>query len=198
MNPIWRLRIIFWISCLCLPASLFTALFLINVINPMGLMFLTSFRVSNQSGEAVSVPPVGVIGDRTERRALPLSACSFLCIPALRERSFFLALGRERTITYDWDDIQFSEIVVESASGSVHELVVDPNPRINQYSRVATNFFVIPPLAQLPVAGPEVRRVLHDPHYSWRLWAVILIGALAPVGLTHSRKKLKRLRGVML
>jgi len=170
---------------------LFTGLFLLNVINPMAIVFLTDFRVSNRSSERVLITPVGAVGKQGWRKTLPLSLGSFLSIPSPFDRSFPLGPGEERTFTYDWDDIQFSEILVVPESGEARELIVDTSPTERQYRRVATNYFAIPELERLPPAKPEVRSVLDRPSRSWVPWSIALFGLLPPIGIVYSARKLK-------
>ncbi len=186
MKQIWRYRILLWLSLLCMPATLLTGLFLLNTVNPMAMVFLTDFQISNASGETLLVTPVGTAGKRGYRHTLPLSLSSFLSIPSPFDRSFSLRAGQRRSFTYDWDDIQFSEILVMPAAGEPREVVVDSSPTENQYRRASTNHFVIPPLAQLPVARPEVRAVLNQPDRGVRLWGIALFGLLPPMGFAYS------------
>ena len=179
-------------SVACLPASLVSTLFLLNVVNPMALVFLTNFDVLNASGEDLSITPVGAIGSSGRRTTLPLSLASSLSIPSPRDRSFPLASGARRTFTYDWDDVQFSEILIVSRSGSAKELVVDVRPTESRYRPPSTNHFVVPALDSLPTARPEVRAVLRTQQARlWIIWAVVLIGLAAPIALVYAAVQLK-------
>ena len=178
---------------MCLPATLISALFLLNIVNPMAAAFLTRFSVVNESGEHVSITPVGAIGSAGRRTTLPLSSASFLSIPSLRDRSFPLAAGGQRRFTYDWDDIQVSELLIVPGSGPVRELVLDPAPTQGQYRKPSTNYFVIPKLANLPIAKPSVHAVLDTPSGAkrWILLIMIIVGIAAPIGVVRARARLK-------
>lgn len=193
-------RIMFWVGCVCLPASLISGLFLLNAVNPMAVAFLTRFDVVNASGEDLSITPVGAVGSSGRRRTLPLSLSPYLSIPSLRDRSFPLPAGTRRSFTYDWDDIQFAELLLVSRSGSAREIVVDASPTERQYRRPATNHFVIPPLEILPFARPEVHAVVDAPKQSRLaiIWALVLAGIASPIGVLYARSKLKTANQTMI
>lgn len=188
-----RYRILFWFSCIGLPASLISALFLLNAVNPMSVAFLMPFEVVNASGEDVNITPVGAVGASGLRTTLPMSLSPHLSIPSLRNRSFRLAAGARRNFTYDWDDVEFSELLIVSHSGSAKELVVNPPPTDGNYRPPRTNRFVIPLLETLPSARQEVHAVINTPRSLrlWFIWVLVLIGFGAPIGFVYARFKLK-------
>lgn len=74
---------------LAVPACLLVALVLLNSVNPMQTMFISSFRVRNESREPVRFWVAG----RHESGALdllPLFATSFPAFPSLRTGGFSL------------------------------------------------------------------------------------------------------------
>ena len=195
--PRTRYWILFWVSCLGLPVSLFTgllvALNLFNVVNPMAIGFLTRFEVMNDSGDDFKVTPVGVVGRRGDRETLPLKMARFLNIPTIQDRSFAVVAGARRSFIYDYDDIQFSELLIVPSHGPAREIVVDPNPTVRQYRRPATNRFVVPALETLPLARPEVLAVRDNLSYAGisKIVALGLIGIGAPFGVVYARRRLR-------
>lgn len=193
ITPRIRFRLLRWVAIVCLPLTLFSGLMLLNVVNPMGLAFLTSFTVDNQSGEPVWVTPVGTIGKEGTRSALPLSASSFLCLPALSASRFPLNAGERVKLTYDWDDIQFSELVIAPASGPARMLVVDETPAERQYRRVWTNYFMIPKLADLPEAQSGLLLAVDQTSRAPLFWLVALGGLVPPLVIWQCGRRLKSL-----
>jgi hypothetical protein len=188
-------RLLLGASCVCLPACLMTALLMVNAVNPLATVFLTDFTVENQSGEPLKITPVGTIGKEGRRRTLPMSAFSNLDVPSLRDRSFPLAPGTHRRFTYDWDDIQISEILIVPRSGAARQLIIDPTPTERQYHLPKTNVFVVPQLDTLPIATPEVYRVLNRSRIRLIIiWALALLGLAAPIGVVFAALKLMWLK----
>jgi hypothetical protein len=148
------------ITILLSPLSLLTGLVVLSTVNPMGLAFLTSFTIDNKSGQDVLVSPIGAIGQDGKRRPLPFSCCKFLCVSSPKRTDFYIAKDTARTFVYDWDDIQFSEILVRSKQGDIRFIVTDPNPTQKQYRRLKNNLFIIPPLAELPIAPSNLESAL--------------------------------------
>ena len=88
--------------------------------------------------------------------------------------------GASVKITYDWDDINFSEILVETRSGSFKQLVVDPEPDSGQFHAPDYDTFVIPGLSQLPDAEYHIIEAGKGAEYNWGEWGAICSG-LIPV-----------------
>lgn len=178
-----------------MPASCVTGLFVLNVANPMALAFLTSFTVRNSSGEVIHVTPIGTVGKQGHRRLLPLSRSSRLSIPSSTASDFRLAPNDEHHFTFDWDDINFSEIAVRDQRGTWRQLVVDPNPTERQYRRPATNVFVIPPLSELPGASDAVQAAALRPSSRTSiLWLISILGVFPPILLIYCLRRLRASR----
>jgi hypothetical protein len=122
-------------------AALF-GLTLLFAFNPMALGFKTRFSVVNRLDEPVFVTPVGAIGQDGWRSTLPMLLPGPAYLPAPRARQFSIEPGESREFWYDWDDIQFSEILVLTARGS-GMIIVDPTPTLNQYSKPARATFQV-------------------------------------------------------
>ena len=138
----------------------------LNSFNPMSLAFKTEFSVTNQSNERIAVTPVGAIGRDGHRSRLPLlaDAPGYWFLP--RNANLVIESGQTRRFVYDWDDIQFSELLIE-AGAQRYVLIVDSQPTVGQYRRPAqTSFTVGAPTTLVP--APAHIAVLADPQVSWR------------------------------
>jgi hypothetical protein len=189
-------RLISWfllvIAVLCMPLSCVTGLMLFNFANPMARAFLTDFTVRNSSGEIVHITPIGTVGEEGHRRQLPLSLSSEISIPASTASDFRLAPNEERRFTYDWDDINFSEVAVRDERGKWRELVVDPQPTERQYRPPAEDSFVIPPFSELPEATEPVRAAAVRPSSRVSIvWVLSLLGVFPPVLLVYCLRRLR-------
>lgn len=151
---------------LCLPGAFFGCLLALNAFNPIALAFKTDFSVTNQSSERMHVTPVGAVGPDGERHRLPLLAntAGYWFLP--NNANLVIEPGQTRQFVYDWDDIQFSELLLE-AGGQRYVLVVDSQPTVNQYRRPAeTSFNVGEPTTLAP--APAHIAALADPQVLWR------------------------------
>jgi hypothetical protein len=126
-----------------------------------GGAFMSGFTITNKSTMSVKVAPVGVIGRSDDRYPLPLYVKLPLLplppFPFVGSRCFTLLPGDSTTMTYDMDDINFSEIAVAVESGAMHQLVVNPSPELNQYhAPLQKHFEIVTPLT-LPPASKAVQ-----------------------------------------
>ncbi len=108
-----------------------------------GTAFLSTFTVKNGLDEPIYVTPVGTVGPNGSRHPLPVSHLFVVAIPSTVRGGYELQPNETVSITYNMDDINFSEIVVENVSGSIGQLVVNPNPTANQYHAPTTKHFVV-------------------------------------------------------
>ena len=145
-------------GCLALLGAVASVPAFLVAFNPMVWMFQTSFEVINQSGEVVYVTPVGVVPGSPQRWTLPLSWWSIPMIPRADCGDFRLPPGSTKVFRYDWDDINFSEVVVRNDLGSWHQFVVLPEATAQPCcGGPALDRIFVPPLAQLPLASPAAR-----------------------------------------
>ena len=194
MNKIiWRL--VLGIGFLCLPITCMNGLVLVNMVNPMAMGFLTSFSVVNQSQETVYVTPIGTVGREGKRYILPLSPSARLSLPLTGPFEITLPSAEKHQFTYDWDDINFSELAVRNERGEWFQLVTDPNPTKNQYHQPEAKEFMIPLLSQLPKATSGVVAAARSPRGRSSMWWTwfFLIGLLGPALVFLARKRLNRL-----
>jgi hypothetical protein len=179
---------------LAVPALLIDFLFALNTINPFNSFFVTDFQVRNDSGGPVRIWVAGT--DGRGLRPLPLYLSGGLAIPAFRSGSFPLEAGNATTITYDWDDINFTLILVRAPSGEYLVLPVDTDtPRNGCCFRNEHDLYVIPPLRELRQASAEEREaILAEEWGSIRLWAMLAICFVLPIVPVYLWRVRRRLR----
>lgn len=187
LNTVW----------LVFSALLFTGLF-------AGGAFVADFTVVNQTGEngtgeTIRITPVGTVGKLGDRSPLPIYRWTLPQIPAVMRGGFTLSPGDAITLMYDMDDINFSEIVVETATGPPRQLIVDPRPTEHQYHRPSRDQFVIDDLAALDPVPPPVLAAARraQKSMSGRLWfelGFIVFPWLMAIPLNWFGKRSKRSR----
>ena len=189
------LLILIVLTCLFLPQSCGSVLLLVNSVNPMQLVFITSFTVQNASGQPIDITPVGTRGSEGKKSLLPIFTTASPAFPAIKTRHFHIENGDSIAIRYDWDDVNFSEIVVRTSENHYHQLVVDPTPTDNQYHPPTSDHFVIPPISQLqPIDSPVLAAVqtsskTHRLRMTW-------LGLLSPLLLLCFLRLYRRQKGI--
>ena len=169
-------------AILTFPLFLLTLLVAFSVVNPMGLAFLTSFEVVNETEEPLFVTPIGAVGSRGHRRTLPLSISRWFYVLGTKTSEFPVPPGSSRTFAYDWDDIQFSEILIRRKTGSYHFITTGLDPIAGQYRRPEQDRFVIRDLDALPAADAHLLPALpQQTGRTWTLYALAVVGLLSPV-----------------
>jgi len=133
------------------------AAFLLDPVNPMRQAFIIEFTVENRSESNVYVTPIGTVGPEGHRRPLPMELGKAAWAPASQRGRFPVRRGETITLYYDWDDINFSELVVETENGELRQLVVNPEPTLNQYIVPKVTDFVIDDLSRLEAVDHDVR-----------------------------------------
>ena len=122
-----------------------------------GAAFIADFTVENHTDQPLVITPVGTIGPEGSKASLPVTIAFFPHLPALRAGGFLLQAGEAVTIHYDWDDINFSEIMVEDEQGRQYQLVTDPKPTQNQYHGPLQRRYVLEDLRGLAPVNIKVR-----------------------------------------
>jgi len=180
-----RLKANFYITAgiLLAPLFLLTLLLGLHVFNPMALVFLAEFEIENRTGVPIWVTPLGAVGKAEERCTLPYSVSRFLYIDSPRRREFKIAPDDSRRFVYDWDDIQFCEILVRTEKGDYHVFSTGLHPVNDQYQRPPTNRFVISEPAALPRAEPFQLDALQRGNRKPMLLVFGALGALCPIFL---------------
>ncbi len=170
------------ISLICIiavaPLVLLCSLLLLNSVNPMQLAFITSFQVENQSGQDVRITPIGTVGAKGRKARLPVFVSVIPALPAIKTGNFYLKDGETLNIKYDWDDINFSEIAIESDDGQFFQLVIDPNPTDNRYHPPKSKHFKIPPLDSLSSIQPNIREATVRQSRGW-IYYIVIVGSIA-------------------
>lgn len=162
-----------------LPTSCIPCVFACNTVNPMALLFLVTFTVENQSGEPIHVTPIGAFDFSTARATLPITISKNFYLIGLSSREFTIPNGESVAITYDADDINFTELIVRTETGDTFSLTTNPNSN-NHLPPLAENF-VIGPTSTLEKPTEEMLRAARDGRaFNWRLLLVILIGLINP------------------
>jgi hypothetical protein len=169
-------RLVRLLCVIFFPGLLILALFTCNAINPMALMFMTDFWVTNNGSRPILVTPIGTVG-RGHRRQLDLVADSRFYWPAFKTTRFKINPGETRKFVYDWDDIQFSELLIE-AGRDKRVLIVDPEPTKNQYRRPEKDRFVVGDLRPLPQAPPTIAD-MGQQAFSWGV--LYLLGTVVAI-----------------
>lgn len=124
----------------------------------MQLAFITSFSVQNDTPNALRMTPIGSYGreaSKVYKGPLPTYSLPIPAVPGLRQGNFHIRPGETAFIFYDWDDIQLSELVIETPSKSLRQMVVDTCPADHYYSP-RTDTFVVSSIDSLPEVSAEV------------------------------------------
>jgi len=167
------------ITGLLTPLSLLPAAFLVNAINPMQLAFVTPFEVTNDSGRTLDVIPVGTFNSGL-KSVLPTFAWGLPAIPRLSRAPYRISPGDAQKILFDWDDINFSELVVRDESGEYRQLVTEPSPPMQGYRPPGERHFTIPDFAQLDPIDPLVLAAASRKGGLIQSWWTMLSLALPP------------------
>lgn len=152
MRPSLQKRLLRVAGFVLLPLFCLTCLFTCSVVNPMGMAFLTSFDVVNSTHEDLVITPIGARGPEGRRGTLPISSSSRFYLMSSQRGEFPLPAGSTLSLTYDWDDVQFSEIVCRRPDGSHFILPTGLHPTQGQYRQPPTKRFEIADLASVQPA----------------------------------------------
>lgn len=140
---------------------------LLIVIAPGELLrksFLVEFDVVNRSGQKVYVTVLGVdAGDNIA--VLPQVGSKEHPVRYRFPKESVLSSGETRTVTYDWDDINFTWIAVRDEVGP-WKIIRTGLPIIDRTANGSRSFskpdqraYVIPPLKELPNAPANVEAI---------------------------------------
>jgi hypothetical protein len=179
---------------LLLPLTCVPALFLFNAVNPMQLTFITGFTVENRTESTIYVTPVGTVGAEGHRLPLPMAIWKAPWVPASQRGRFPVRSGETITLYYDWDDINFSELVVEAGDGELRQLVINTEPTANQYTVPRVTDFVIDDLDRLGPIDPRVREAHVAAQQPVRWWPIVTATATPAVTFVLLRRWYRRLK----
>jgi hypothetical protein len=169
---------------------------------PMLAAFIIDITIVNETDQRIVVTPVGTIGEKGRRSPLPVFRREFPPIQSTQRGGFGIEPGDSTTIFYDWDDINFSEIVVRNEQEDVRQLVVDPNPTTRQYHSPEKKEFVIDDfkaLAPVPVPVLDAADIAQTPTIRpWILVGVIVVPWLVLAVLACINSLLRETRVVRI
>jgi hypothetical protein len=158
-------RILKWILILTSPV-LFISLFLTMALL-LSLPFHVGFTVKNNTDKALMFTPVGTWGDNN-RAVLRQYMTSSFGIPSCKLKHIRLEPGQNKTVLYDYDDINFSHIYIKTLDGREKQLVTNPNAveysdrhKCYLYRPPTKHLFSIQDIASLPIADPDVTDAVH-------------------------------------
>jgi hypothetical protein len=187
-------RILLWIALIATaPFLLITGLwclFLFNSVNPMQAAFISEFKIENRTQLLIWVTPIGTRNDGS-KHVLPQFSRILPAIPASDSRDLQIDAGKTRSIYYDWDDINFSDIAIRDTVGTLRTLVVDPAPPTTSYYANKQNLYPIEDLSALPVATSAVVAAVAPRPSSFSLWPFAIIGVMAPLIFLWLWRKLR-------
>lgn len=177
-------RVQLLVLLLSLPCGLLgllaTSAFLVNPWNPMQLAFLTEFRVRNQLKEPVWITPIGSFTSGGKGVLPQFSAKEPPAIPAWQSTVLRVDPGTVRVVYYDWDDINFTELLVEFADGSQRLLLVDPNPPTDGYSPNKQKEYFISDRAKLHTVSKESVKAAHSRRPVWLFRFLVVCASTLP------------------
>jgi hypothetical protein len=189
MKPPLRKRLLRILGFILLPLFCITCLFTCSVVNPMGIGFLTTFEVVNASQEDLVISPIGARGPAGERGTLPISKYSRLYILSSKNAEFPLAAGASLKLTYDWDDVQFTEIVCRRPDGSHRLLATGLHPTKDQYRQPPVKRFEISDLAELqPAEAQHLHAIRPGSNRIQVLNLLAALGLLSPLCFWAARR----------
>ena len=105
---------------------------IIFVFFPTHLLFNTCFWVENETSQTIFFSPVGRI-THTQFRLLPQYAIPFVGVIASRQSHHNLAPGSGELVCYNWDDVSFTALHIETQSGETRLKFVEP-PQMVSYN----------------------------------------------------------------
>lgn len=156
----------------------------LSVLFASGLMFTAaftaSFTIENRTDAVLVATPVGAAGPEGDRLPLPVVLSEWLPLPAFRAGDYRLLPKKSVTIYYDMDDINLSEILVETERGRALELVTDPKPTANQYHGPLQSRYIIDDLSQLEPASLPIQVAAHAAGSQWAVAGVMYSLLLGP------------------
>ena len=126
----------------------------------VGGMWQTRVIIANETGERISVTPLGRSRDGRRLRPLPLSYTRVLCVPRWDRGGFAVDPGKRRSIIFDWDDVVLSEIAVRGeASGEARQWTAPLRANGTREETLRGDVIRIASLADLDPLDPAVREM---------------------------------------
>jgi hypothetical protein len=165
-----------------LPFSLLAMLLVVNAVNPMGTMFLHTFTIENRTDDEIFVSPIGAVDSEGTRRTLPFSVFKRFEVFSIKRDDFRIPAGTSMDFTYDWDDIQFSEILIRRRNEPWKNMETGLHPTYMQYRRPGKIVFEVRDVASLPDA-PQINlsALPGNPTRILVIYLLSFLGLLSPL-----------------
>lgn len=160
------------------PFFLLAILLVVDAVNPLSVMFLHSFSIENQTDKEIIVSPIGAVGSEGVRHPLPISSSKRFHVISVKNGNFPIPAKTAREFTYDWDDIQFSEILTRRKNGDWKVMKTGLHPTRRQYRMPEKTLFEISDLDELPNAND-----IHLEAISGKSPGLAIMYVLAALGL---------------
>ena len=156
------------------------ALLLMN-FNPFNFAFQASITIANKSDREIKVSPIGIAEGNGELYPLPRHQFALPIFPAVRQGRFHLRSGEALELSYDWDDIIFTSVVIEAEGLTPREIIVEPGARVEDCCYVPKNTTpLVTNLESLPLARPQAIRSVERHSLSPRV-LLLWLPALGPL-----------------
>ncbi len=170
-------KVAFWAGMVVFSPLVSLLILFGSMLNFMQMAFLATFRIENRTDRLLWVTPVGTGKSREHKKAVLLRfAARFPALMALRSRDLPVEPGGSIGILYEWDNENFSEIVVRDSSGEYRQLVVDPDPPRGRSYPNRQELYVIDDWESLPPTEPDVLAVAQEPDPAWEEYGLIATG----------------------
>ncbi len=174
------LTILLIVNGLLLPCGCLSGLTLVGFAFDMSIKlgFITDIHITNDTQQPIKITPIGTVGSQGDRSPLHDIHRKQPTYDSQTRGSFEILPGDSIELFYDWDDINFSEIVIEDQAGSLSQLVVDPTPTQEQYHPPTPNTFTIDNQSPLVPVSLNVLAAYHEaqhpPHLVWYVYVLFL------------------------
>lgn len=104
------------VNLVVLPFTALSALLWLASFNP--LLLIVDFEVHNRTQGALAITPLGSVhGAPSERWVLPTYANAMPAVEAWEDSDLVIRPGESIELSYDCDDIQFTELLISDAGG---------------------------------------------------------------------------------
>ncbi|QDV53064.1 hypothetical protein [Gimesia fumaroli] len=182
MTMFFKKKFIKMLAILLAPFSCLTLVIVLNMLNPMALAFLIDFDVENKTDELIFVTPIGSKAPNGARHQLPYSISSSFYFQIPSEIDYPIEAGVLKRFIYDYDDIQFSEILVRRAEERYRVLSIPPKLQSDGFYPPKNNQIEIKKIDALPFAKKQHLLALKENRMTtWTIEILAAIGLLSPI-----------------
>lgn len=182
MSLFHKIKIFKILAFLLLPFFCLTILVIGNTINPMTSSFLADFNVENKTNDLIFITPIGTKSPNGSWHQLPYSFSSSFYIRIPSKIDYPIEPGGLKKFVYDYDDIQFSEILIRRAGEKSRVFSTQTPLQLDGYYPPERKEFEIKDINTLPLAEKAHLLALKPTRMnSWAIEILALIGLLSPV-----------------